>query len=109
MARALVHALEEKKAENIVLLDLRGIAVFTDYFVLCSGTSDRMLRSLLKAGKEALQVAFDLKGKIEGNPSNGWIAVDFGNLVLHIFSPDQRSFYDLEELWAEGKTLLHVQ
>jgi len=109
MARALVHALEEKKAENIVLLDLRGIAVFTDYFVLCSGTSDRMLRSLLKAGKEALQVEFDLKGKIEGNPSNGWIAVDFGNLVLHIFSPDQRSFYDLEELWAEGKTLLHVQ
>lgn len=109
MARALVHALEEKKAENIVLLDLRGIAVFTDYFVLCSGTSDRMLRSLLKAGKEALQVEFDLKGKIEGNPSNGWIAVDFGNLVLHIFSPDQRSFYNLEELWAEGKTLLHVQ
>ena len=104
-----MHALEEKKAENIVLMDLRGISVFTDYFVLCSGTSDRMLRSILKTAKDAMQVQFDIKGKIEGNPSNGWIAVDFGSFVLHIFSPDQRSFYDLEGLWSDGKTLLHVQ
>ena len=104
-----MRALEEKKAENIILLDLQGIAIFTDYFVLCSGTSDRMLRSILKTAKEAMQTKFDLKGKIEGNPSNGWIAVDFGNFVLHIFSPEQRKFYNLEELWAEGKTLLHVQ
>ncbi len=104
-----MRALEEKKAENIVLLDLRDIAVFTDYFVLCSGTSDRMLRSILKTAREALQVGFNLKGRIEGNPGNGWIAVDFGNLVLHIFSPEQRGFYNLEDLWAEGKTLLHVQ
>lgn len=109
MARELVNALEDKKAENIVLLDLRRITVFTDYFVLCSGTSDRMLRSILKAAKEAMQIKFDVKGKIEGNPSNGWIAVDFNNFVLHIFSPDQRKFYDLEGLWAEGKVLLHVQ
>jgi len=104
-----VRALEEKKAENIVLMDLQGIAVFTDYFVLCSGTSDRMLRSILKAAKEAMQTKYDIKAKIEGNPSNGWIAVDFGNFVLHIFSPEQRKFYNLEELWVESKTLLHVQ
>jgi ribosome-associated protein len=104
-----VRALEEKKAENVVLMDLRGIALFTDYFVLCSGTSDRMLRSLLNAAKDAMQIEFGIKGKIEGNPSNGWIAIDFGNLVLHIFSPDQRRFYNLEELWVDGKILLHVQ
>lgn len=104
-----MRALEEKKAENVVLMDLRGIALFTDYFVLCSGTSDRMLRSLLNAAKDAMQIKFGIKGKIEGNPSNGWIAIDFGNLVLHIFSPDQRRFYNLEELWVDGKILLHVQ
>ena len=104
-----MRALEEKKAENIVLMDLQGIAVFTDYFVLCSGTSDRMLRSILKAAKETMQTKYDIKAKIEGNPSNGWIAVDFGNFVLHIFSPEQRKFYNLEELWVESKTLLHVQ
>jgi len=109
ITRELVSALEEKKAENIVLLDLRGIAVFTDYFVLCSGTSDRMLRSILKTAKEAMQVKFDRKGNIQGSPSNGWIAVDFDNFVLHIFSPDQRKFYNLEELWADGKILLHIQ
>ena len=101
--------MEDKKAENIVLIDLQNVASFTDIFVICSGTSDRMIRSLLKAAKEVLHEKFDIKGKIEGDPSNGWIAVDYSDFVLHIFSPDQRKFYNLEELWAEGKTLLHVQ
>ena len=109
ITRELVHALEEKKAENIVLLDLKGVSVFTDYFVICAGTSDRMLRSLLKAAKEAMHENFALKGKIEGNPSNGWITVDYNSFVLHIFSPEQRSFYNLEELWADGKILLRIQ
>ena len=104
-----MNALEAKKAENIVLMDLRGIAHFTDYFVLCCGTSDRMLRGILKAANDAMHEKFDIKGKIEGIPSNGWITVDFNSFVLHIFSPEQRKFYDLEELWAEGKILLHVQ
>jgi ribosome-associated protein len=105
----LVLALEEKKAEDIVLLDLRGISMFTDYFVICSGTSDRMLSSLLKTAKECMHTQFDRKGDIQGIPSNGWIAVDFGDLVLHLFSPEQRNYYLLEELWAEGKILLRVK
>ena len=52
---------------------------------------------------------FDLKGKIQGIPSNGWIVVDYGNFVLHLFSPEQRNFYLLEELWAEGKILLRIK
>jgi ribosome-associated protein len=105
----LVRALEDKKAEDIVLLDLRGIAIFTDFFVICSGTSDRMLRSLLNTAKESMHDLFDLKGKIQGIPSNGWIVVDYGNFVLHLFSPEQRNFYLLEELWAEGKILLRIK
>jgi len=90
-------------------LDLRGIAVFTDFFIICSGSSERMLKSLLNTAKETMQKTFDRKGKIQGNPSNGWITVDFGNFVLHLFSPEQRNFYLLEELWADGKILLRVK
>ena len=104
-----MRALENKKAEDIVLLDLRDVAIFTDFFVICSGTSDRMLSSLLKTAKDSMHNLFDIKGKIQGNPSNGWIVVDYGNFVLHLFSPEQRNFYLIEELWAEGKILLRIK
>lgn len=109
IARSLVSALEDKKAEDIVLIDLQGVAILTDYFVICSGTSDRMIRSLVHAANDAMAESYGLKGKIVGSPSNGWIAVDFGDIVLHVFSPQQRSYYQLEELWSSGKTLLKVK
>jgi len=68
-----------------------------------------MLSSLLNTAKDTMHNLFDLKGKIQGIPSNGWIAVDYGNFVLHLFSPDQRNYYLLEELWAEGKILLRIK
>jgi ribosome-associated protein len=90
-------------------LDLRGIAIFTDYFIICSGTSDRMIRSLERTANEKMNSQYGLKGRVEGNPDNGWIAIDFNDIVLHIFSPAQRNYYKLEELWAESKTLLRVK
>ncbi len=109
IARDLVSALEDKKAEDIVLMDLQGVAVFTDYFVICSGTSDRMIRSLVHAANDAMAKSHGMKGRVIGSPSNGWIAVDFGDIVLHVFSPQQREYYQLEELWSSGKTLLRVK
>lgn len=109
VARDLVSALEEKKAEDIVLIDLQGVAIFTDYFIICSGTSDRMIRSLVRAANDAMALSNSMKGKILGSASNGWIAVDFGGIVLHVFSPQQREHYQLEELWSGGKTLLRVK
>ena len=104
-----MNALEDKKAEDIVLIDLQGVAIFTDYFIICSGTSDRMLRSLVRAANDAMAKMHGMKGRIIGSASNGWIAVDFGNIVLHVFSPQQRQYYQLEELWSSGKTLLRVK
>jgi ribosome-associated protein len=104
-----VNALEDKKAEDIVLIDLQGVAIFTDYFIICSGTSDRMIRSLVRAANDEMAKIDQTKGKILGSASNGWIAVDFGNIVLHVFSPQQRQYYQLEELWSSGKTLLRVK
>lgn len=107
-ARKIVSSLEEKKAIDIVLIDIREVAYFTDFFILCSGTSDRMLRSLVKAATDTAKENSEEKGRVIGEPSNGWIAVDFGDIVLHIFSPKQRAYYNLEDLWSEGKTLLKI-
>jgi ribosome-associated protein len=105
----MVDALEEKIGENIVLLDIHEIASFTDYFVLCSGTSDRMVDSLAQAAAETGDQLTGLKPKVEGHPSSGWVLVDMGDIVVHLFSPDQRDYYQLEQLWERGKILLRLQ
>ncbi len=68
-----------------------------------------MLDSLAEGAIDQVQKTFGLNAKIEGRPENGWLVVDYGDIVLHLFSPDQREYYRLEELWQEGKILLRVQ
>jgi ribosome-associated protein len=101
--------LEEKKGENIVLLDIQGIASFADYFVICSGTSDRMLQALADGVVEQIHRRYQMPARVEGKPQEGWVLVDCGDVILHLFSPDRRDYYRLEELWSQGKTLLHLQ
>jgi ribosome-associated protein len=101
--------LEDKKAENILLLDIHDVATFTDYFVICTGTSDRMLDSLSSAVREQVKESYEISGHIEGSPDGGWMLADFGDVIVHLFSPDQRSYYQLEELWEKGKILLRLQ
>ena len=104
-----MNALEEKKGEDILLLDLKDIASFTDYFVLCNGTSDRMLDALAKTVVDSMRQQHKKKGRVEGVSRDGWLVVDYGDVVLHLFSPDQRAYYQLEELWSDGKVLLRLQ
>lgn len=101
--------LENKKGEDILLLDLREVAPFTDFFILCSGTSDRMLQALADAAVEWIREQYHFKGRLEGEGMDGWILVDFGDVILHIFAPEKRSYYNLEELWSAGKVLLRLQ
>jgi ribosome-associated protein len=88
---------------------LKDIISFTDYFVLCTGTSDRMLDALADSVLEDMRKKHRKKGKKEGLARDGWLVVDFGDVVVHLFSPDQRDFYGLEELWSEGKVLVRLQ
>ena len=90
-------------------MDIKDIASFTDYFVICNGTSDRMLDALSKAVLEATKKDYKKKGRVEGQPGEGWLVLDFGDVVVHLFSPDMREYYDLEELWSDGRVLLRVQ
>lgn len=91
------------------MIDIKDIASFTDYFVICNGTSSRMLDALAKAVQETMREKHKRKGRIEGGSNDGWMVVDFGDVVVHLFSPDQRDYYQLEELWQDGKVLVKVQ
>jgi ribosome-associated protein len=92
-----------------VLMDIHEISSFADYFIICSGTSDRMLNALAEGAVEQVKKAHNLKPRVEGSPDYGWLLADFGDVIVHLFSPEKRSYYRIEELWSEGKILLHVQ
>jgi ribosome-associated protein len=109
MSHTIIDALESKKGEDILLLDIRDLASFADFFIICSGTSDRMLQALADASIEAVHKTYHISVRQEGQPQEGWLLVDFGDVVLHLFSPDRRDYYRLEELWSKGKVLLHLQ
>jgi len=76
---------------------------------VCTGTSERMLNALADAVSEMTRGKFKKKGRQEGTPDGGWIVLDYGSVVVHLFAPAMRSYYRLEELWNEGKVLLRVQ
>jgi ribosome-associated protein len=109
LARTIADVLEEKKGENIVLIDIHELADFADFFLICSGTSDRMLKALSDDVREQIREKYHLRGRMEGKPQDGWILLDYGDVILHLFSPDRRNYYRLEELWGEGKVLLRLQ
>lgn len=107
IAHALVETLEEKKGEDIVLLDLLGVCSFTDYFVICTGGSERTLQAL--ADEVMRRVKVPGASRPEGEASSGWVLLDYGGVVLHLFAPKARAYYRLEDLWRAGKILLRVQ
>jgi len=109
VARSIVDALEERKGENIVLLDIHEITSFADYFVICSGSSDRMLNALADAVSEKAHQGYHLPARVEGRPEDGWLLVDVGDTIVHLFAPEQRDYYRLEQLWDKGKVLLRLQ
>lgn len=108
-AHKLVESLAEKKGEKIILLDLQEIASFTDYFIICSGTSERMLNALSDAVVDCAKKDGGLPARVEGSADHGWVVIDCGDIVVHLFSPTQREYYRLEALWDKGKTLVKLQ
>jgi ribosome-associated protein len=90
-------------------MDIHELADFAEYFVICSGTSDRMLQALADAAVERIKEKFSQRGRIEGLPRDGWLLIDFGDVIVHLFSPDRRNYYRLEELWARSKVILRLQ
>ncbi len=106
----LVDTLIDKKGSSILLLDIREQAVFSDYFILCNGDSDRQIRALTEAIIEAAREKAGLRPRgSEGEAESGWVLVDFGSIIIHLFSRDRRDYYNLEELWSEAHVVLRMQ
>ena len=100
----------DKKGADIVLLDIRDEALFTDYFLICNGDNDRQLRTMADSIAEDAKKKADLIawGR-EGEATSGWLLMDFGDLVVHLFSPEKRDYYKLEDLWADAHVVLRLQ
>jgi ribosome-associated protein len=106
----IVDVVEEHKAEDIVLLDLGPDTIIADYFVICTGSSDRQLRALTQYIRDTVkEKASRLPYALEGEPSSGWMLMDYGDVIVHLFMEDVRDFYDLEGFWKEANVLLSIQ
>ena len=90
-------------------MDIHENSILADYFVICSGTSTRMVKALVNDVEDEVKKEFGLNSRVEGEAMAGWILADYGVVIVHIFSPDRRDYYSLEELWAEAKTILRLQ
>jgi ribosome-associated protein len=109
LARRIVELAEDKKAADIVLLDLTGLTTVADYFVIASGGSERQLDAIADGVISGMR---DEKVHVygrEGTPASHWVLCDFGSVILHVFTPPERDYYQLERAWAEAKTILRVQ
>ena len=107
-AHLAVGAASDKKAQDILLLDVSKVAGFTDYFVICSGSSERQIRAIIDGIEEALARRGIQAYKREGKPLDGWVLLDYSDVVIHVFAPEQRSFYGLERLWERGRTVARL-
>ncbi len=100
------RAADDLKAREMVALDLRGINDATDWFVIASGTSDAHVRGIAQAVLEKLEAAGAKAHHVEGLPTGRWVLLDFVDLVVHLFHPEARAFYQLERLWSDAPRLL---
>ena len=94
----------DKNAGDIVVLDLRGISTFTDYFVICSATSEPQLKAISSSIREQVREEFGRKPISEdGYPASQWIILDYGDVIVHLFQGEKREYYSLESLWSDAK------
>lgn len=105
MVGTAVEAARDKKAEDILVLDLRGIASFTDTFLICSGASNRQLQTIADEIETRLRAQKRKPSHVEGYPKGNWILMDYVDFVVHIFTPESRAHYDLERLWGDARRL----
>jgi ribosome-associated protein len=104
-----VELAEDKKAADIVLLDLTPLTTLADYFVICSGGSERQLDAIADGVISPLRHERIRPIGREGTAASHWVLIDFGSVIVHIFTPPERDYYALEKHWAEAKTVLRVQ
>lgn len=103
MTQIVIDALEDKKAEDITILDISEISVLADYFVIADGNNRNQVQAMADNVEEALGRAGYEPKQIEGYQTANWILMDYKDIIVHVFSKEDRGFYDLERIWRDGK------
>jgi ribosome-associated protein len=111
LAHAIIDLLSDRQASEIVLLEITQISSLADYFVIASATSNRQLNSLVQALDEDLNIDHSRPRprRIEGTADSGWVLIDYGDVVVHLFGEEERAFYDLEGLWSRSVPVVRFQ
>ena len=109
LAQQIVDIAADRKASDIVLLDIRRLITFTDYFVIMSANGPLQMRALSENIQERLKEDGIRADHVEGTADDGWLLVDYGSVIVHIFRPEQREYYGLEQLWSDATTVIRIQ
>jgi len=109
LAKKIVDIAADKKAEDVVLLDIRRLTTIADYFVICSGASERQIAAITQAVLEEMDKESIAPLHSEGIGESGWVLLDYGSVIVHIFAPEVRDYYRLERLWSQALTVVRIQ
>ena len=101
----IVKALDSKKAEDIKVIKVGDLTVIADYFVIADGTSSTQTKALADEAEYKMQENGVVPNRVQGNNGSNWVIIDYGDIVVHVFSKEQRDFYNLERLWRDGEDL----
>jgi ribosome-associated protein len=109
LAKVAADAASDKKASDVLLLDVRDVTTIADYFVICSGSNNRQIQAIAEAIDEELRKQDARLYAREGTGETGWVLLDFGDIIVHIFGPNEREYYRLERFWSDAKTVVYLQ
>ena len=98
-------ALEDKKEEDITIIDISGVSVLADYFIIANGTNSNQVLAMADNVDEELHKAGHPAKQIEGYPEGNWVLLDYGDIIVHVFDKENRLFYDLERIWRDGNRI----
>lgn len=105
MVKIAVKALEDKKGEDIRIIDIQGVSILADYFIIASGSNSSQVQAMSDSVEEELYKAGHECRQVEGYKTANWILLDYNDIIVHVFSKEDRLFYDLERIWRDGKQI----
>jgi len=109
LARKIVDVIADRKGEDVLLLDIHDISILADYFVIGSAVSKRQTKAMVNGIIDETKEDFDTKPlRVEGEPESGWVLMDYGAVVVHLFAPEARDYYDLEGFWEDARVVVRI-
>jgi ribosome-associated protein len=109
LAEKIADLLSDRQAQDIVLMDIGKVSTFTDYFLIATATNPRQMNALIDSLDRDLRADGVKPRRTEGAADSGWVLIDFNDVIVHLFAPEERDYYNLEELWGQSVSIVHMQ